>query len=51
MKSKILDSFIKYGPIVLTMMAAILTKKQDDKDKAEMINEITKGVLKGIKKK
>lgn len=50
MKSKILDSFIKYGPIVLTMLAGVLTAKQDSMDKAEMINEITKGVLKGLKK-
>lgn len=50
MKSKILDSFIKYGPLVLTTLAAFLTAKQDSMDKAEMINEITKGVLKGLKK-
>lgn len=48
--NKVLDKIVKYGPMALTFVAAILTKKQDDKDKADMINEITKGVLKGLKK-
>jgi len=48
--NNILDKIIKFGPIALTAIIGILESKQNDKEKTEMINEITKGVLKGLKK-
>lgn len=48
--NKVLDAALKYGPLLLTLAVGLLTSAKEDKDRAEMVNKITKDILKGLKK-
>lgn len=48
--NKLLDELTKYGPIVFTALAAILTRQQEKKDQIAMANKISRDVLRGLRK-
>lgn len=48
--NKVLDAALKYGPLLLTLAAGFLSSIKEDKDRAEMVEKITKDILKGLKK-